>query len=409
MEPLMSPQEPPWEIGVGLFEDDIETQKARVEGVTLEDRRRSPRILLSIPVRYRVRRQNHSWETASSINLSSYGIRIAVVHPISAGTPIDLWVKLPRICKPFQLEGTVVWTSPSFHDKTITECGIAFEGVQHLHRKEELIHFIAEHLCSSALRLDHKIIHRPVESLDELKATYQLVYKEYLARGYCVEHPSQTHYSFFSLLPQTRTFVLEKDRKFLATAGLVCDSDCGLPMEANFAHEVAKLRHSGRRLAEVYSLALEWNPRGEKYSLLNDTQKVITTLCLLKILLDYARFVAGVTDLVIAVRPQDSEFYRFLNFEVLGSARPYTELCGKTVLPMRLDLEQFVKRISLSSAIGRHFLRNSVPLELLQRHFRWTAEVIRDLVGVTRLMWTQFPSMRQAYLQHCYPGLSLFI
>jgi hypothetical protein len=264
---------------------------------------------------------------------------------------------------------------------------------------------MADKLCAIAIKhsIHQNIVGRPAETLPELKSAYHLTYKEYLARGYCEKHPSELHYSFFCVLPNTRTFLLERKDKLLGTLTLIVDSPCGLPMESLFPTIVENSRREGRRLAEVGLLALDQDAFRKKSFLLTDFEKLTGSFWLFKIMFEYARRIAGVTDMLIAVHPKHEALYRYLTFEPLGIPLPYPSACGKLALPMRLDIEKARKNTPKSSPLRKYFFDLRGPVEILEKHFEWNHEVLQEFLMDTHPLWDKMPDKYRQYLKSCYP------
>ncbi|MBI3615869.1 MAG: PilZ domain-containing protein [Candidatus Omnitrophica bacterium] len=373
-----------------------------------EERRRATRVSLSVPVLYRVQGNGRDWKQAKKANFSQSGVRLSVTPPISVGARIDLEMKLPNIPKPFQTEGTVVWVAPFVGHRSTVQCGVVFEDLRRVSNKERLTAFIADKLCQFALHSISDLTARPAQSLGEMKAAYRLVYKEYLARGYCQPNPSQMHYNFYCFLPETCTFILERKGQLLGTISLMGGSACGLPMETLFPEQIAELRNPGRRLAEVGLLALDLEAIGKSARLfsLTNFQKQASLFRLFKVMFDYARFIVGATDLVIGMHPKHEVLYRYLTFEAIGPVRSYPGACGKPALPMRMDIRRTEETTLMDHGKGFYFLRESMPKEILEKRFHWTEETVRQFLKEKRPLWDQLSPVCRAHLETCYPGLT---
>ena len=128
---------------------------------------------------------------------------------------------------------------------------------------------------------------KPARSLEEIKEAYHLVYEEYLAKGHCKPNQSKLHFHPHCVFPESRTFVLRGEGgMLLGTATIVPDSPGGLPMESSFQTEIEQLRKPGRKLGEICLLALSDEAEDGK--------------ALFQMAMEYARDVAGVTDIVTA-------------------------------------------------------------------------------------------------------------
>src|SRR3990167_9480963 len=154
------------------------------------------------------------------------------------------------------------------------------------------------------------------ENFRELVSAYHLVYLEYFFRGYCKPKRSQVHYTYFCVLPESRTFLLihRKRCQISGTVSLVKDSPCGLPMESLFDYELCSLRREERCLAEVTLLAIPETVSDHQIFQARNMDKLLTVFSFFRVLLQYA-LNSGITDLVIAVHPKHELIYRYLTFK----------------------------------------------------------------------------------------------
>lgn len=168
------------------------------------------------------------------------------------------------------------------------------------------------------------------ETAAEVEGAARLVQAAYLARGIAADHHSGVRVTPHLLLPTTMVFVaVTRDGTVVGTISLVVDSRLGLPLEAVYCDEVARLRRDGRRLAEVgaLSLASEYRHSGLVH-LLN------------KIMVRVALERCGIDHLVICVHPRAEDFYRgALLFERIGDERHYAGLnASARAVALRLEL-----------------------------------------------------------------------
>lgn len=413
----------PWESAIAVLHDNIIGQQTeswvrsfaelREEldqapaAAPAAERRTEPRFLLSLPVHHRIKdRKIHPWTPTKSIDISQNGIRLAVDGPIPVGTHVELDMKLPNHGKPVRLNGVVVWGKPSVNYNAGYECGVAFENYRHkVSIKGKMINFMADKLCGLALRTNEGMTCRPAMTKDDLQDAYHLVYEEYHKRKICQPDPSELHYSFYCLLPGCRTFLLEWDGKLTGTVSLIVDSPCGIPMETLFPDKIGKFRQKGRRLAEVSLLALDQKIFGNKSFSLTDMRKLSASFKLFKMIFDYARFEAGVTDLFIAMHPKHRDLYQYLTFEAIGPVRRYARAEGKPALPMHLNIAQTVLTTSREISIQRYFIEERISTELLETHFAWQPSSAREFLFHQRNLWSELEPHQQAYLKVLYPNL----
>jgi hypothetical protein len=117
-----------------------------------------------------------------------------------------------------------------------------------------------------------------------------------------------------------------------ATLSLVRDGKRGLPSDALYGAELAALRASGRRLAEVSALAVDPNRRGGALGLVRPLVQLVGI---------YARDVSGVDELCIAVHPRHARFYvREFGFRRFGVEKAYDAVNGAPAVGLRLDLHR---------------------------------------------------------------------
>lgn len=396
-----------WEPGIAILEDDILSRQSAFQNQAFTERRKEPRLAIAVPARYKHHQKGLWWKHAYTLDISQNGLRLATQHPFSVGQGIQLKVKLPEISKPFRLEGIVVWVKPSERDPSLHTCGVALENLRRASRKEKLIGFMAERLCDFAATTPWRLTCAPAETLEELKAAYRLVYKEYLLRGYCRANSSQMHFNVFCLWPETRTFLLKKNEQLVGTISLLMDSPAGLPIEPLFPEEIAALKAPQKSFAEVGMLALDRELFPKRSFSLTDFQKLVCSFYLFKLMFEYARW-KGVTDLVIAVHPKHKELYRFLCFQEIGPVRSYEGACGKPALLMHLDAPRAEKELSVTHAsAARYFLKQPTAVNILEKYFVWTGGAVKDLLSEALPLGLKFSEVQRNYLERCYPDLKL--
>ena len=172
---------------------------------------------------------------------------------------------------------------------------------------------------------------RVSSSPDELFAAFRLVYEQYQRSGLMNPNKCGLRITPYHLLPTTEVLVALECRKVTCTMSLVCDSDNGLPMEAVYPEEIARLRLKELSLAEVSCFAECQNDS-------ESSQSAVFQLMPLMAQLAYRR---GADVLLIAVHPRHARFYhRFLGFDVISEERTYGKVCGKPVIALAADLNR---------------------------------------------------------------------
>jgi len=275
----------PWQSGVAILEDNVFERQFLPEGSAQSERRKDPRFSIKVPLQYRVQTNEDQWQAVNSMDVSNTGVRIHLPEKTKVGTRVELDVRLPGSAKDILIEGNVVWSKPNVEEATTFECGIAFQNLRRVTGKVKFLQYISDKLCHMAIKHAPKNLQcNPADQFGDLENAYRLIYKEYVLRGYCEPNDSKMHYSFYCVLPETRTFLLTRNDQLLGTITLILDSPCGLPMESLFHDSIEKMRASGRRMAEVSLLALDHDAFQRKSFSLTDFQKLTGTFYLFKVL-----------------------------------------------------------------------------------------------------------------------------
>jgi len=407
-----------WAHALGILEDNIfrtnisqwqskiaELAEKRSEALPRQPERRiQPRFFEFLPVKYRFTGDPSKWIADQSLDVSQNGVCIALNTPVSVGAEVEMKIKLPDASGAVKLSGTVIWVRPSPNVQKMFQCGIAFESLRKVTQKEKIISFMADRFCGLALENKFNLESRLAVTREDLLGAYDLVYREYEPRGYCAPQTEKLHYTYYSLLPFSRTFILEHDHKLVGTISLVEDSPLGLPMERTFPEQIERYRRNGRKLAEFSLLALDHQVFGTKSFSLTDLGKLAATFRLFKICFDYARFVAGITDLVISMHPRHRELYYYLNFESIGRVRSYEGAQGKPALPMHLDISKSVAMIPPQTALRKYFIDQRVPEEVLRKHWNWEDASVSEFLDKINL-WEDLAPQKQAILKTLYPNI----
>jgi N-acyl amino acid synthase FeeM len=174
---------------------------------------------------------------------------------------------------------------------------------------------------------------------DDLDQAECLVHEVYVARG--LRDPARP-----LRVPGARhpvVFVARVGGTIAATLSLLRDSSRGLPLDALYGTELAALRASGLRLAEVGALAVERHSRGAALALVRPLVQLVGV---------YARDVEGSDELCIAVHPRHAPFYegRF-GFSRFGAEKAYGAVNNAPAVGLRLDLHRPPVPDALSAAL----------------------------------------------------------
>ena len=230
---------------------------------------------------------------------------------------------------------------------------------------------------------------RVASDLESRRRAYELVYRLYLEKEYTKPNPSKMWLSIFDALPETATLLVERTAVDgggwkvegqgdgvegggwkvegrsnpttstfhhppstavpepspstlhhppstasvpIGALTVVFDSPVGLPADRLYRPELDALRASGRRVAEVTSLAV-----ADEAGTGGGTEVLVK-------LFNHAYFVArgirGATDFVITVNPRHVRFYeRLMLFSQAGPEREYDKVGGAPAVLMRLDFD----------------------------------------------------------------------
>lgn len=392
-----------WKSGISnLAEEDLPPESVLPKAVI--ERRREPRYAISLPVYHRSKGRGTGWKQTSSIDVSENGIRLAVDAPVESGTRMELSIKLPGTKKYVKLEGVVVWHRTSQNSPNRYECGVAFENLWQCSRKEKIINFMADKFCGLALRDTLGLNCRPALTKEDLVKAYRLVYQEYAARGYCEINPAQMHYHFYSILPESRTFILEIGSQVVGTVSLIKDSPMGLPSDGIYGDKIQKYRKPGRTLTEVSLLALDTRVFGKKSFVLTNFKKLSASFRLFKILFDYVCHVAGATDIFISMNPRHKDLYQYLTFDQVGPERQYMNENSPAVL-MRMDIPHSVATTPVHLAIHRYFLVERISMEMLEAHPAMDTEMAWQFLVGYRDIWYDLKPAQKEYLKEIFPGI----
>ena len=159
---------------------------------------------------------------------------------------------------------------------------------------------------------DH-IEYRIAETREDLEGAARLVYGNYIQKGYCGFNIYQFHFHRFDVLPETRVAVAVQNGRVIATLTLVFDSGLGLPSDSLYGKELALLRNSGRRLAEITKLSIDRAVRARQVSILHQLSRLAYLA---------AAKARGITAFCIQVEPHHERFYRKIClFERMGEER----------------------------------------------------------------------------------------
>ena len=209
---------------------------------------------------------------------------------------------------------------------------------------------------------------------EEFEQAFQLIYKEYLRKGYCLARPSKMRISIYNALPETATFCLWRNDIMLATASLILDSPMGLPMEDVYPNEIHKLRSGGRKLSEVSLLALNSAVISKGILPLYYAERLRCLYHIFKPIFWYARETVGSSDLCIAMNPIHKLLYSSMHFEQFGEERVYESVNANPSIAMRLNFDDIDERGKKTPGLYKLFIGSKLEIKKVSGVFRWNAQ-----------------------------------
>jgi N-acyl amino acid synthase FeeM len=217
------------------------------------------------------------------------------------------------------------------------------------------------------------------EKRGELESACRLVHDNYIRKGYMTPQESGLRLTIRNALPETTTFIGQRNQSVVFTLTVFQDSGLGLPMDAIYKQEVDQLRAKKRKIVEVGSLAMHPSLSKGDHTVLMLGNKLMRIYC---------REYLGVDDLVITINPRHRWFYEHvLLFERIGDMRAYEYVGKAPALAYRLDLGSLETRMReayehmpVEKNLHRFFFQDnssciSLPEEK-RRHCFWNLERI---------------------------------
>jgi len=249
---------------------------------------------------------------------------------------------------------------------------------------------------------------RPVEfriaqTTEELLAASQLVYREYVKRGYASPNASALKLSLYQALPHTATFIARhRNAGVIGTVTLIEDSPLGLPMDESYKAEVDELRRRGLRTAEATLLALNSDLFGRGVFTLFHSKKLMLTLRLFRVLFEYLRSSTSVDELVACFNPKHKIFYDFLQLKPLGELKTYPGANGNPAIACHLNIPN-TELQAKAAAPYRLFYGYRPSSRPFARKLRLTSDDLRRLFVAQTSILSSASTTELAYLKSCYP------
>lgn len=190
---------------------------------------------------------------------------------------------------------------------------------------------------------------------------WTLVHEAYQAKGYVESAADGLWYNIHDALPETKTFLVTRDGKDVATLTLVVDSPIHVPADSLYEDELDKLRAQGRRPAEIISLASKETDRRRCIEVLRH---------MFRAAYQTARKIMDATDLVVTVNPHHAAYYeKRLLFVRCGEERSYEKVAGAAAVLLRLDFdrvdERYEARYGTKPGSVYHFFCTDEKIDLM--------------------------------------------
>jgi hypothetical protein len=249
-----------------------------------------------------------------------------------------------------------------------------------------------------------------VRERNELEQAFSLVHREYASRGYSHNYyKSKGRVSLFNALPATAVFIAEQCNRVVATVTLIPDSPMGLPMDKIYKEKLDVFRKKGLRIAEVSQLAIDSELFPKKWFSMFNFSKLMFVFGIFKFVFDYARNIAELDELCIAITPEHRHLYKFLFFEAIEGAK----YCGPSdkcpVLAFHLSLTPELKEKSARERKGVYkiFYAKNVDSTLFKNKFVMKPPDLQYLFAKKRGLFKKATKKEVKYIQSCYPDIEL--
>lgn len=109
----------------------------------------------------------------------------------------------------------------------------------------------------SPILTNPNIVIRLAHSREEIQQANQLVFRNYVERGFWQDDPAVIEQNRYLHLPARRVLLAMEHSAILATMSIILDSQAGLPADGFHPTTTAALRRDGERLAELSALAVD--------------------------------------------------------------------------------------------------------------------------------------------------------
>lgn len=257
-----------------------------------------------------------------------------------------------------------------------------------------------------ALEFVNFIDYRVARSQQELEKAYNLVYEEYLKRGYTKENASKLRLSIYNTLPQATTFIAASGDTVIATATVVPDSPLGLPMDEIYRQELNKLRKQNKKICEISMLASNTELFEQGISMMLNAKKLLFIFSLFKVIFDYAAQILRLDYICISINPKHKLTYDFLLFKDLGELKTYNHANGAPAVAKCLNLKTAPEECKRKESEGLYqmFMAKNTPPEKFSQKISFSAEDLKYFFADKSDVLENASKAQLNYLKKCYPA-----
>ena len=248
---------------------------------------------------------------------------------------------------------------------------------------------------------------RVVERTSELRAASNLVYREYVKRGYIQPNAARLKLSLYHALPDTTTFIaIHRKTGVLGTLSLIQDSSLGLPMDEVYKSELDAMRRQGHQIAEASMLSFDSTLLNSNALPTFHAKKMVLTLRLFKVMFDYLRSCTTATELVACFNPKHQILYEFLHMQPLGGLKSYSIVSGNPAVARHLNVSE-TQRLAAIYPVLEFFYGEVSARRRFLRRLQLSLQDLQELfLRVCPILASLSPSEAE-YLRRCYPEFAL--
>lgn len=204
-------------------------------------------------------------------------------------------------------------------------------------------------------------------SLEQVEAAWQLVYKRYSEMGLIDENPFGIHVVPTAVGKHACVIWGPEGPDVGYTMTLFRDNPLGLALDSVYAQPLDELRQKGRRLLEVGMLA----DRRQ-----NASRGIAALFGMMRWAIYYGLH-ADLTDIVIGVHPHHASFYtRCYGFEPFASPANYPLVNNNPVVPLRLRLHEALAKEILPRGLA-NASSNPLPASEFSHRFMFEPQQLR--------------------------------